>query len=232
MVIKGLIKIINRNIEMMEIKRIINAAQKKNPPKNEMQKECDLVFIRRLEENREALRLSFWENHFEWKAVLDYTEIMGRVLDFGCGSGHSDIFLARNGLTVHGVDLSPIGIAMANALIDKEDKAIQSRISFSVSDVIIDEPGGELYDSAWSSHVFEHIVDPNPILSGLKRWLKQGAPLLISVPLGNAYDDPSHVNHFFSGEELVEFLGQNVYVKKIDICKRYEIIRALCYFMY
>lgn len=37
-----------------------------------------------------------------------------RVLDFGCGSGHDDVFLAKRGFDVVGVDFTPIALDRAN----------------------------------------------------------------------------------------------------------------------
>ncbi len=189
---------------------------------------CDKVFLQRLRDYPVALKLSFWENHFEWMSLRAYPEIQGHILDFGCGSGHSDIFLARNGYMVHGLDLSPVGIAIAKHLQAMESAEVNKRLSFEVADIIKDRENPILFDAAWSAHVFEHIPDPAPVLAGLGNWLKPGAHLLISVPLGYAYDDPGHVNHFADGEELKRFLGETVTVSRIDISQEYQVIRALC----
>jgi SAM-dependent methyltransferase len=192
--------------------------------------ECDEVFVQRLLKNPKALKLSFWEDHFEWKSLRDYPEIEGRILDFGCGSGHSDIFLARNGYTIHGVDLSSIGIRIASYLRQRENITVQGRLHFSVADVTNSLPETERYDAIWSAHVFEHIADPGPVLQGLRHWVKLGAYLLVSVPYGNAYDDPGHVNHFYSPEELVNYLEGHVTVLKIDVSTQFNVLRALCRF--
>jgi 2-polyprenyl-3-methyl-5-hydroxy-6-metoxy-1,4-benzoquinol methylase len=211
--------------EIAAIGRIIAAADSTEAAVQE----CNDVFIQRLKKNPGTLKLSFWENHFEWHTLKDYPEISGRILDFGCGSGHSDIFLARSGYEVHGVDLSSIGIAIADHLQSAESPEVRQRLSFSCADVVTGRPE-KLFDAAWSSHVFEHISDPLPILNGLKNWLKPGACLLISVPLGRAYDDPGHVNHFADGAALVDFLGAAVTVSRVDYSPQFQVIRALCRF--
>jgi len=221
---KNLLKI-HVDPELIAIRKIIRNSGRTDS----ISQECNKIFLQRLKKYPGALKLSFWENHFEWQAVSSYPEIHGRILDFGCGSGHSDIFLARNGYEIHGVDLSSIGIDIANFLRDKESFAVRQRLSFSLADIVSAFPENP-FDSAWSSHVFEHISDPVPILQGLKRWLKPGAHLLISVPLGYAFDDPGHVNHFANGEELRRFLGDTVTVSRIDISMEFQVIRALCRF--
>jgi 2-polyprenyl-3-methyl-5-hydroxy-6-metoxy-1,4-benzoquinol methylase len=222
--VKNLLKI-KLDREVAAIARMISSAGGTEPAAQE----CNDIFIQRLKKNPGTLKLSFWENHFEWQALRDYPEINGRVLDFGCGSGHSDIFLARNGYEIHGVDLSNIGIAIANYLYANEELAVRQRLSFSCANIVTDH-SVRLFDSAWSSHVFEHIIDPAPILKGLKNWLKPGAYLLISVPLAYAYDDLGHVNHFADGEALVKFIGDTVTVTRVDSSQEFQVIRALCRF--
>ncbi len=192
--------------------------------------ECDEVFQKRLQINPKALKMSFWENHFEWKSLRDYPEIHGRILDFGCGSGHADIFLARMGYSIHGVDLSPVGIRIASYLRTRESRAVQDKLCFSNADVTRNFPETEPYDAIWSSHVFEHIADPGPVLNGLRRWVKPGAHMLVSVPYGNAYDDPAHVNHFYSSDDLCNYLEGPVTVQRTDISTQHNVLRALCSF--
>jgi len=216
--------------EIVHISRIIRNSIKSRGTVGSLVMDCDKVFVQRLKDYPVAFKMSFWENHFEWKGLTAYPELSGHILDFGCGSGHSDIYLARNGFRVHGVDLSPVGIAIAAYLQGKESRDVRERLSFEVVDITAQRREATLYDAAWSSHVFEHISDPVPILKGLKRWLKPGAHLLISVPLGYAFDDPGHVNHFANGEELRRFLGDTVTVLRIDISMEFQVIRALCRF--
>lgn len=216
--------------ELRDIVKIIKETSRHNDQRDLISIECDKVFQERLKVNPRALKMDFWEQHFELDSIRCFEEITGRVLDFGCGSGHLDVLLARRGMTVHGIDLSPIGINIANKLREREAQDIQNLVSFAVADVISQKPSGELFDSAWSAHVIEHIVDPAPVLKGLQNWVKPGGHLLISVPLGNAYDDPGHVNHFFSAHDLFEFLNPHIKVIKLVENHEFFVIRALCVF--
>lgn len=191
--------------------------------------ECNKVFLDRLQVYPKALKMAFWKNHFEWRDLLTYPEINGTLLDFGCGSGHSDIFLARSGRVVHGIDLSDIGIGIAEYLRKREPPEIRAKVRFQVADVIKERPD-TLFDSAWASHVFEHIPDPEPVLTGLRRWLKPGARMLVSVPLGRAYDDPSHVHHFNCQDELRQVLEKGIVVERIDCNYDHKVLRAICRF--
>ena len=214
--------------ELREVRKVIRGAG--NGSRDPFQAECDAVFLQRLETNPLALRTSYWEGHFEWQAVGKWPELDGRLLDFGCGSGHSDIMLARAGRSVHGVDGSPIGIAIARFAAAREAPAVAARLSFSCADVTKSGPPDGRFAAVWSSHVFEHIADPGPALRGLAGWVTPGASLLISVPLGHAYDDPGHVNHFEDGEALRAYLQPHLAVTRIEIDAPFRVIRALCRF--
>lgn len=187
------------------------------------------TFVRRMETNKNALTMEFWESHFEVESLDLYPEITGKILDFGCGSGHLDIVLARKGKTIHGIDLSDVGINIANYMKDKEPKEVRDRVSFSLSDITIDKPT-ELFDSMWSTQVFEHIKDPSLILNKSKEWLKKDAPVLISVPLGKYYNDIDHVHHFHTEQELNDHLSPYINIINIDTSSKDFVIRVLCKF--
>lgn len=214
--------------ELREARRVILAVARGD--RDAFQADCDTVFLQRLETNPLALRTAFWEHHFEWKSLQEWPELSGRLLDFGCGSGHADIMLARGGRSVHGVDGSPIGIALARHAAARETPEVAARVSFSCGDVTRDGPAEGRFDSAWSSHVFEHIALPGPVLLGLAQWVHPGGALLVSVPLGHAYDDPGHVNHFKDGAALRAWLEPHIRVERIAEDTRFRVLRALCRF--
>ncbi|MDB5049491.1 MAG: putative SAM-dependent methyltransferase [Fibrobacteres bacterium] len=214
--------------ELRAVRKVIRTAEAGE--RNEFQRCCDDSFQRRLATYPVALRTAYWENHFEWRGVAAWKEMPERILDFGCGSGHSDIMLARAGRTVHGVDGSPIGIAIAKYAADREPASVAEKLSFSLADVTVDGPPCARFDAVWSSHVFEHIADPGPALRGLENWVNPGAVLLVSVPLGHAYEDPGHVNHFPDEEALRAYLEPHIAVIRTAVDRRHRVIRALCGF--
>lgn len=228
-IIKNMLRVYTDR-DLRAMRRIILDYQRKSSVEDLLIQECDQIFKDRLTNNPKALKMSFWKDHFEWQSLAVYPEIKDKILDFGCGSGHSDIYLARTGRYVHGVDMSPLGIRIANYLRENENGEVKNRLSFAVVDITKDHPNGELFASAWSSNVFEHVPDPGPLLLGLRKWLKPGAFLLISVPFGNAYDDPGHINHYYDESEIRVYLNNHLNIQKIDISEQYQMIRVLCTF--
>jgi SAM-dependent methyltransferase len=186
----------------------------------------DSIFSRRLERLPFSLKLSYWENHFEWKSALSYPEIAGRILDFGCGSGHADIFLARNGRVVYGVDVNPVGIEIARFFRSRECEDVRRNLRFEVKDVTSDRCMDPC-DSVWASHVFEHIRDPEPIFRGLRNWVRTGAHILISVPLGDSYDDSDHVHHWKDQEEAENHFRKYIRIAKTDLSHEHQVVRVL-----
>ena len=187
----------------------------------------DGIFTHRLNYYPKSLKMNFWESHFEWQALMNYAKPGESILDFGCGSGHSDILLARNGFTVHGVDLSGLAIRIANKLLESEREEVRNRLSFSKTDVLEHlPPNDKKYDVIWASHVFEHLVEAESLISKLLLWLKPGGQFYISVPFGDAYSDPGHIQKFFSVDELSMFLGPELMLKSFEHNKKHDVLRA------
>lgn len=190
----------------------------------------DITFVNRFKYYPIALKMNFWENHFELSAFNSYKEMQGSILDFGCGSGHLDILLARQGRQIHGIDYSPLAIAIADFLALKEEPEVKLRVSFSLQDICNTEEADKVYDCVWACHVFEHIEDPKPIIEGLRKLVRQEAYMLIAVPLKNAYDSPEHVHHFENADALRRHLQDYIKIVKIDTDIENQVLRALCQF--
>lgn len=160
-----------------------------------------------------------WENHFEWKYLSKFFKPC-RLIDFGCGYGFSDIYLAMNGFEVYGYDPNADKIETAKYILSNQAKSIQDRVTFS--SVRWDANG---YDLVWASHVFEHI----PIAQWKGIFNKMFIiPVLISVPLGFAYDMPEHIHHWRTENDLIYDLSVHsgrAWTTSVDL--ENHVIRAM-----
>ncbi len=79
----------------------------------------------------------------------------GRVLDVGCGTGENSLFLAENGFTVTGVDITPAAIRIAEA------KAGQRRVKvdFHVGNALSLLFNEGQFDSVIDSGLFHTFTD-------------------------------------------------------------------------
>lgn len=212
----------NEYEQLLIISNVIKAKQHLNNPYDEN-------YIRRLKEYPQFLVMPYWENYYEYIYFLNLVKsnkIEGKILDFGCGTGHMDVLLARNGLNIHGIDLSPVAIDVATFLKFCEDYEIQKKLSFSLEDVSTDPSYSEKFDFIWCTHVMEHISDPSKVFEGLKKRISSNGKMLISVPLAYAYDDPGHVHHWMDEKEFYTFFSKFVKIDTIEINHTKKVIRG------
>ncbi len=100
-----------------------------------------------------------------------------RVLDVGCGSGWTSLFLAEAGYEVLGVDLVPVNVELCRARAARWD----STARFAVADM--DELGdGEPCDAALIFEALHHSGRQREVLRGIAGCLNPGGWLLIGEP--------------------------------------------------
>ena len=108
-----------------------------------------------------------------------------RVLDVGCGVGRWSSMLASRGALVTGMDLSPTMINEATRRAAIKDVA--GRCRFLVQDLAALD-AGETFDLVLGVTVLQHILDPRPLRSAVRRMAEHLAPggrmvLLEAAPL-------------------------------------------------
>lgn len=97
-----------------------------------------------------------------------------RILEIGCGGGHVLRLFPKAELT--GVDVSGVFLAKAR----KNLKGY--RVTLLKGE--IDEVGLEAasFDKAVCSEVLEHVVDPERVLTGLRRLVRPGGTIVLTFP--------------------------------------------------
>jgi SAM-dependent methyltransferase len=64
----------------------------------------------------------------------------GHAIDLACGRGTAAVWLAARGLTVHGVDVSPVAVRFARDLAERH--GVDDRCRFEVGDLDVGLPAG------------------------------------------------------------------------------------------
>ena len=137
----------------------------------------------------------------------------GRLLDVGCNEGRSLRIFARNGFDqLEGLEVNENAAAVAR------------RAGFAVYTCLIEDfSPANLYDVAILSNVLEHSLDPRKMLMDVRRVLKPGGQVWISLPNNQSWlrhafgrswinwHAPFHVSHFSAGtlSKLLDETGFN-----------------------
>lgn len=90
----------------------------------------------------------------EFLPLFESNEVRGRVLDAGCGTGEHAIELARRGLSVMGIDISPVGLDLARQIA----KARGVSVEFTVGDAYNLASLGRRFDTVIDSGLY-HMLD-------------------------------------------------------------------------
>ncbi len=116
----------------------------------------------------------------------------GKVLEPGCGYGMLSLEMARNGLDVVGVDLSPKSIEIANRY--KAENPFTDTfggLDYRCGDFTEMEFPSESFDSVVFFRSLHHIANTKDVLSKVHRAMKPGANLLISEPVRAHFTEES-----------------------------------------
>jgi SAM-dependent methyltransferase len=112
-----------------------------------------------------------------------------RVLELGCGGAQCSIAFAKQGATAIGVDASTEQLAFAKRLCDKEGVKVELHHG-DLADLAFVRGG---IDLVFSAYAFGYVDDLNRVFRQCHRVLKEGAPLVFSLPhpYYNAVDQDS-----------------------------------------
>jgi 2-polyprenyl-3-methyl-5-hydroxy-6-metoxy-1,4-benzoquinol methylase len=121
--------------------------------------------------------------HFvEWATVTEMIHGVGlrpgaRVLDVGCGTGWTSLFLAEAGFEPLGVDLVPANIDVARARAERWS----SRATFAVADMETLDVDGS-FDAALLFDALHHVHRQSETLRAIGRLVEPGGWLLLAEP--------------------------------------------------
>ena len=116
-----------------------------------------------------------WEWERRRALLLGEVRLGERVLDLGCGAGR---FVAA----LRDAGAEPVGVELAAAALDR------ARANVPGADLRLVEPDGSLplehasVDLVWCSEVLEHVADTAHLLLEVRRVLRSGGRLLVTVP--------------------------------------------------
>jgi SAM-dependent methyltransferase len=106
----------------------------------------------------------------------------GTALEFGCGPVAEAYFLARNGCSVTGIDLSAIAIEQASERAERE--GVDARCEFRVIDAERTDFGDSSFDLICGSGILHHL-DLRAAYSEIARTLKPTGRAVFVEPLGH-----------------------------------------------
>ncbi len=108
----------------------------------------------------------------------------GKVLELGCGYGYLSLELARNGLDVLGVDISPKSIEYAQKFAEENTfKSHFGSLQYRCDNIISTPLDDESYDTIVFFGTLHHFSDIPFIINKVYRALKPGGNLIICEPL-------------------------------------------------
>jgi SAM-dependent methyltransferase len=119
-----------------------------------------------------------WQRHAACYALSEPFLDQGRVIDVGCGVGHSYRLLGPRETV--GVDLHP------SVLEGQERETVEA----DMRDLPF--PDGE-FDGAIAVHSIEHVPDPDRALAEMVRVLKPGAPAVLVTPNRLTFARPDEI---------------------------------------
>lgn len=157
-----------------------------------------------------------WSGHPNANLVAEVTGLTpGTALDVGCGEGADAIWLARQGWTVHGIDLSSVAIERAAGHAADAGADVAGRATWEATDLLAWDPGDTRYDLVTSQYVHLPSGQRDPLYRRLAGLVAPGGTLLIvghhPSDLDTGVPRPPRPELFFTPDEVVALLDSTVW---------------------
>lgn len=125
------------------------------------------------------------KNNFTYRNTIELLEPLLHkknlnILDYGCGVGTIDFYLASKGHKILGLEVSKIAIQSCRH--SAEAMGLNKFTKFESINKKLDSK----YDLILCSEVIEHVPNDSGLIKKLSTFLKRGGLILISVPSKNA----------------------------------------------
>jgi 2-polyprenyl-3-methyl-5-hydroxy-6-metoxy-1,4-benzoquinol methylase len=164
----------------------------------------------------------FARHHFAYEYASQF--VKGKsIIDVGCGTGYGCHLLAREALSVVGIDRDPDAIAYCR------NHYSDAKISFIRGDAE-NLQTNDTYDVCISFQVIEHLHDPTHLLMELRKITNPGGFVLLTTPnsktgLEGKSDNPFHVSEmsFDQFSEAVSKSFDSSQVFGISYARRHRI---------
>lgn len=151
-------------------------------------------------------------------ATIDTESLAGTLLDLGCGTG----FLT-SGLLLRTRSIIALDIALPMLQVTQTKLSDTANVSYLCADAEQLPLSEQIVDGVFSNLALQWCVNLDAVFTGIKRVLKPGGRLVFSIfgpqtlqELKAAWadvDDYSHVNDFYSEQQLTRFLQQAGYTE-------------------
>lgn len=165
--------------------------------------------------------INWWEKHLNQKIIRETIYLMGdHVADFGCNHGCCSLLMAREGVSVTGIDLNQDALKVAENIKNNQNNEIKNRLNFVCSQFNeLTAINDDSFTGAYMLDVFEHIypADRPKIFKEIKRVMKKGAYLMLVTPYEHAYDDGIQHVDFFDCAKLQYILEEELDLEVITL---------------